>query len=148
MRMVRVERLFASICAHLFIVFLCFSLTVRFGWVYFGAGVCPHQPSTVRIMFCCVFYVMSYFYYRSSLDTAINIKAFVVWLFHNLSFAYKSPTYRASQRTAAVIVLRKLYPSFREETSIVHKYAMRVIHLLCKSMRLYDHAATQQVTVK
>lgn len=75
-----------------------------------------------------------------------RVSSFITYYFYSfITFTLTITIFRASQRTAAVIILRKLYPSFREETTIVHRYAMRVIHLLCKSMRLYDHAATQQV---
>lgn len=42
-------------------------------------------------------------------------------------------------------VLRKIYAALREETSLVRRYVLRVIHLLTKSMRLFESPAIQQV---
>lgn len=52
-----------------------------------------------------------------------------------------------SQRTAAVAVLRKIYASLREESSLVGKYVLRVIYLLTKSMCLFESESIQQVSM-
>lgn len=149
----------------------------RVGGVNSGESVCAHQPSAVSVCievsnvvnmyFLCVLWfalknILQYLYgvisiVRSLVSKFIDPSVFQRRLFivncitlnlHCTQHSAHTTWYhRASQRTAAVIVLRKLYPTFREETSVVHRYTLRVLHLLAKSMRLYEHAATQQVCV-
>jgi hypothetical protein len=45
-----------------------------------------------------------------------------------------------------VAVLRKIYAALREESSLVRRYALRVVHLLTKSMRLFESPSIQQVS--
>jgi hypothetical protein len=52
---------------------------------------------------------------------------------------------RETERTAALAVLRKIYAPLREEASLVRRYALRVLHLLASSLRLFESPSIQQV---
>lgn len=41
-------------------------------------------------------------------------------------------------------MLRKIYAPLREELSLVRRYVLRVLHLLTKSMRLFESPSIQQ----
>jgi hypothetical protein len=53
----------------------------------------------------------------------------------------------SEKRMAAVAVFSKIYRNLREETALVHKYAMNVLYLLLKALRQETNTAAQQEIV-
>jgi hypothetical protein len=53
----------------------------------------------------------------------------------------------SEKRMAAVAVFSKIYRNLREETALVHKYAMNVLYLLLKALRQETNSAAQQEIV-